>query len=98
MGEDSHQPGPDFSGSGPVDYNPPEVAVEGTPEYTLQQAEARLFALQGVVSVGIGYGPAGAMALIVGVVDAGVSRSLPDTIDGMAVITEVIGEVDAQPE
>lgn len=98
MGDDSSQPGPDFSGSGPVEYNPTEVVAEGTLEYALQQAKEELFALQGVVSVGIGYGPAGAEALIVGVVDAGVARNLPDTIGGLAVIADVIGEVDAQPD
>jgi hypothetical protein len=86
---DIEKPATDFSGSGPVEYRPVEVAPPGTLE--------RLLAVPGVTSVGIGFGPAGGEALVVGVVDAGVAARLPQEIEGVPVVVTVTGKVDALP-
>ncbi|MFV0383532.1 hypothetical protein [Paracoccus sp. (in: a-proteobacteria)] len=95
MGDHISNPGPDFSGSGPVDYVPTGTVTAETGNPLPEAAEAQLLSLPGVVSVGVGYGPAGGAALVVGVVDAGVAARLPQQIGGLSVITTVIGEVDA---
>ncbi len=98
MGDDTKTPGPDFSGSGPVEYAPAEALPQGTLGALLASEEARLLAVPGVTSVGIGHGPAGGEALVVGVVDAGVAAQLPREIKGVPVIVTVTGEVDALPQ
>ena len=91
---DIPNPEPDFSGAGPVEYSPAEAAPRGALEGLRAREEARLLAVPGVTSVGIGLGPAGE-ALAVGVVDAGVAALLPRAIDGVAVVVTVTGPVDA---
>ena len=92
---DNQNPGPDFSGAGPVEYRPAEAAPLSALERLRAREEARLLAVPGVTSVGIGFGPAGGEALVVGVVDAGVAARLPREIDGVAVMVTVTGPVDA---
>lgn len=90
---------PDFSGSGPVEYRPapaPVVPASGAAR-VLAREEARLLAIDGVTSVGLGLGPPGREALVVGVVDAGVAARLPRAIDGVPLIVTVTGTVDALP-
>ena len=94
---DIEKPGTDFSGSGPVEYRPAEVAPYGALERLPASAEARLLAVPGVTSVGIGLGPAGGKAFVVGVVDAGVAGRLPLEVEGVPVVVTVTGEVDALP-
>lgn len=98
MGDDIKDPGADFSGSGPVEYAPAEVTPQGTLGELLATEQARLLAIPGVVSVGIGHGPAGGEALVVGVVDAGVAAQLPREIKGVPVVVTITGEVDALPQ
>jgi len=86
---------PNFSGSGPVEYNPAEAAPHGALERLLASEQERLLAVPGVTSVGIGLGPAGGEALAVGVVDAGVAARLPREIRGVPVVVTVTGPVDA---
>jgi hypothetical protein len=92
---DSKNPGPDFSGSGPVDYRPVEAAPRGALDRLVASEEASLLAIPGVTSVGIGHGPAGGEAIVVGVVDAGVASRLPREIKGMPLVVTVTGPVDA---
>lgn len=94
---DIQNPGPDFSGSGPVEYGPAEAAPRSAIQQLLGNEEARLLAVPGVTSVGIGLGPAGGEAIAVGVVDAGVAARLPVEIEGVPVVVTVTGEVDALP-
>jgi hypothetical protein len=94
---DIQNPGPDFFGSGPVEYSPAEAAPRGAVEQVLAREEARLLAVPGVTSVGISLGTAVGEALAVGVVDAGVAARLPLEIDGVPVVVTVTGEVDALP-
>jgi len=96
MGE-IQNPGPDFSGSGPVEYAPAEAAARGPVEQVVARESARLLAIPGVTSVGIGHGPTGGEAISIGVVDAGVAANLPYEIDGVPVMVTVTGEVEAQP-
>ena len=91
----TQKPGPDFSGLGPVEYRPAEAAPLGALERLLASEQARLLAIPGVTSVGIGLGPAGGEALAVGVVDAGVAVRLPRAIGGVPVVVTVTGPVDA---
>lgn len=90
------KPRPDFSGSGPVDYDPADAGPHGAVSRVLDSEEARLLATPGVTSVGIGLGPAGGEALVVGVVDAGVAARLPREIRGVPLVVTVTGPVDAQ--
>ncbi len=94
---DIDKSGSDFSGSGPVEYRPAAVAPQGVLERLLASEGARLLAIPGVTSVGIGRGPAGGEALWIGVVDAGVAARLPLDIGGVPVVVKVTGEVDALP-
>lgn len=95
---DAEHPGTDFSGSGPVEFRPDE----GAPPTALGQVpaseEARLLSIPGVTSVGLGLGPAGGDAIVIGVVDPGVAARLPSEIAGLPVVVEVTGEVNALPE
>jgi len=92
---DIESPKVDFSGSGPVEYRPAEVAPHGA--LVASEDEARLLAIPGVTSVGIGFGPMGSEAVVVGVVDAGVAAHLPPEVGGVPVVVRVTGEVDALP-
>ena len=60
----------------------------------IQKYEIRLFAIPGVKSVGEGSGPIGDPAIEIGIAHPGVA--VPTTLDGVPVVTRVIGEVDAQ--
>jgi hypothetical protein len=95
---DIQNPAADFSGSGPVEYRPAEAAIGSALERLLASEEARLLAIPGVTSVGIGIGPAGGEALVVGVVDAGVAARLPREFNGVPLVVTVTGPVDALPQ
>jgi hypothetical protein len=92
---DIENPGPNFAGSGPVEYRPAESAPTTAIERVLASQSARLLGIKGVTSVGIGFGPAGREALTIGVVDAGVGARLPREIEGVDVAVTVTGPVDA---
>lgn len=92
-----HHPTPDFSGSGPVEYNPFPATPQSGLAGLLAREEARLLAIEGVTSVGIGHGPLGREALLIGVVDAGVAANLPKEIEGSQLIVTVTGVIDALP-
>jgi hypothetical protein len=92
---DVQNPPPDFSGSGAVEYRPASARSSSALEALLAREEARLLAILGVTSVGIGLGPAGTEVLVVGVVDAGVATRLPSDIEGVPVVVNVSGPVDA---
>lgn len=93
---DPHTPGPDFSGAGPVEYSPAETQASGAVGQVLASQEARLLAVPGVVSVGVGTGRPGEEAIAVGVTDAGVAARLPRKINGVPLVITVTGPVDAQ--
>lgn len=92
---DVPHPPPDFSGSGPVEYRPAPARTRGAVPALLARHEAQLMAIQGVTSVGLGLGPAGGEAIVVGVVDAGVAARLPKEIGRLPVVVNVTGAVDA---
>jgi hypothetical protein len=92
---DMHDTGPDYSGSGPVEYRPAEAAPSGRAGQVRAREEARLLAIPGVTSVGVGFGPPGGEAITVGVVDAGVAARIPREIGGVPVVVTVTGPVDA---
>jgi hypothetical protein len=89
--------GPDFSGSGPVEYRPAQMAPHSPGQQVLSREEAKLLALPGVTSVGIGLGPGGGETLTIGVTDAGAALQLPREIGGLPVTVVVTGQVDALP-
>ena len=88
---------PDFSGSGAVPYDPGAFAAGPTSAPAAAGYE-RLLALPGVVSVGLGHGPAGEAAVTVGVADAADAARLPRRLDGLPVVVMVTGPVDALPQ
>ena len=85
---------PDFSGSGPVEYRP-EASASGP--VAAPAGRDRLLGIPGVVSVGLGQGPAGGEAVVVSVTDAGVAARLPRMVDGLPVEVVVTGEVGILP-
>jgi len=93
---DTEHSGTDFSGSGPVEYRPAEASQRAAVGRLPASEEDRLLAIPGVTSVGLGVGPEGGDALVVGVVDAGVAPQLPTEVGGLPVVVIVTGEVDAQ--
>jgi hypothetical protein len=95
---DGEQAGPDFSGSGPVEYRPTDPAPPTARGSVTASEEAKLLAIPGVTSVGLGRDAAGGEAVVVGVVDAGVSSRVPREIGGLPVVIEVTGEVNALQE
>lgn len=92
---DIQNPEPDFSGSGPVEYISAEVDSRGKFKQVLASEEARLFAIPGVTSVGVGLDPTGSEAIVVGVMDVSVLARLPRAIQGVPVIATVTGLVEA---
>jgi hypothetical protein len=94
---DVEPPETDFSGSGPVEYRPEGVAPDTAVGRLLGSEEARLLAIPGVTSLGLGLGPAGGEVVVIGVVDDGVAAQLPSEIGGLPVMVTVTGEVDALP-
>jgi hypothetical protein len=78
-----------------------ESAAYGPAEPVSQAAEVlehhhdRLMALPGVVMVGESLDPVGRPAILIAVRAAGDLALLPEALDGVPVIKEVIGEVDA---
>ena len=96
MGDGEH-PGTDYSGSGPVEYRPTDDAPPAGQGRVSASDEARLLAIPGVTSVGLGHDAARGEAIVVGVVDADVATRLPSEIAGLPVVIEVTGEVNALP-
>jgi hypothetical protein len=92
---DIEDPGTNFSGSGPLEYRQANSAPGSALERLLASQEARLLAIPGVTSVGIGFGPEGGEALAVGVVDAGVVARLPREINGVPLVVTITGPVEA---
>ena len=92
---DTQDPARDVSGYGAIDYQPDSAQPSGALEALLAREEARLLAIPGVVSVGIGLGPAGTEAFVLGVIDAGVAARLPSDIERVPVVINVTGSVDA---
>ena len=94
---DGEHPGADYSGSGPVEYRPTDDAPPAALGRVSASDEARLLAIPGVTSVGLGHDPAGGEAIVVGVVDEDVAARLPSEIAGLPVVVEITGEVTALP-
>ena len=96
MGDAEH-PQPDYSGSGPVEFRPDDDAPPAALGRVPADDEAKLLAIPGVTSVGLGHDPAGGEAVVIGVVDPGVAPRLPSEIAGLPVVVEITGEVNALP-
>lgn len=94
---EQEKPGPDFSGSGPVEFHAAAPQKQSATEALLASEESRLMAIPGVVSVGITTGGPGGQAIAVGVTDANVRTRLPEHIGGIPLVVSVTGEIDAQP-
>ena len=94
---EQEKPGPDFSGSGPVEFHPAAPQQQSASEALLAREEPRLMAIPGVVSVGLTTGGPGGQAIEVGVTDANVRSRLPEHIHGVPLVVTVTGEIDAQP-
>lgn len=92
---DIQNPAPDFSGTGAVSYAPADVGTRGALEALLASEEARLLAIPGVISVGIGIDHPRGEALVVGVRDAAVAARLPHQIRGLPLVVTVTGPVEA---
>ncbi len=63
-----------------------------------KQHEARLLAIPGVVSVGIGLDPGGQPAIIVGLKapDPEAEAKIPSSLDGYPVLIQIVGAIEAQ--
>ena len=72
-----------------------EVMSQSEIEITKSNVEASLFAIEGVVGVGIGSNEIGDDAIVVYLRDESSQERIPTQIEGFPVITEVSGEFDA---
>ena len=57
--------------------------------------EQRLMSIKGVVGVGVGSDEIGDDAIILYLLDASVRQRIPARIEGVPVVTEITGEIDA---
>ena len=94
---DGEHPGTDYSGSGPVEFRPTDGETPAALGRVPAGEEAKLLAIPGVTSVGLGHDSAGGEAIVVGVLDASVAARLPSEIAGLPVVVEITGEVNALP-
>lgn len=78
------------AGGEPVAGGPSSVAFS-----VLTRRHDELMGMSGVVMVGVGAGAVGEEAIVVGVKRADQSDAVPKSLDGVPVVTQVIGEVDA---
>jgi hypothetical protein len=85
----------DLAGEGIVPYAPVESESASRISEVLRRHEARLMAIPGVKSIGEGSGSTGEPAIEVGLAHAGAARLVPHKLEGIEVVTRVVGEVDA---
>ncbi len=89
---------PNFSGSGPIEYNPTPEQSDSALALLFAREEAKMLAIEGVTSIGIGIAPTGGEALAVGVIDASVALRIPSEIEGVPVVITITGPVNALPQ
>ncbi len=83
------------SEGGAVPYEPPDETPPSGVQTILRKHEARLMSITGVKGIGEGLGPIGDPVIEVYIAHPGVARSVPRKLDGVDVVTKVVGEVDA---
>ncbi len=77
-------------------YEPSDDEVQG--DHTLrvkERHEDALLAIEGVVGVGVGTGPTGDDAIVVYLRETEAAGRLPDSLEGVDVVPDVTGDVDA---
>jgi hypothetical protein len=84
-----------LSGGGAVPYEPQDNAPPSDMQVILRKHEAHLMAISGVKGIGEGLGPVGNPAIEVYITHPGVARSIPRKLEGVDVVTKVVGEIDA---
>jgi hypothetical protein len=79
-----------------------DAAIHYDPDHSVSNAmrikeshEAQLLRIEGVTGVGVGKNGEGDDAIVVYLRDASSARHIPSQIDGVPVLTEVTGEIDA---
>lgn len=79
-----------------------EAAIRYDPGHLVSRAvqikerhEAQLLGIEGVTGVGVGKNTTGDDAIIVYLRDASSAARIPSRIEGLPVLTEVTGEIDA---
>jgi hypothetical protein len=80
------------STAGAVYYQPPD---ESTSDSVLRRHEAELMALPGVRGVGETRNDIGDPAIMVYLTNQGAASKVPSQLEGLEVVTSVVGEVDA---
>jgi hypothetical protein len=80
---------------GEVAYQPADSPSESPVGAVLHKHEAQLRMIPGVKGVGESLGPIGEPVIQVFIAHAGVAKALPQTLDGIGVMHEVVGEIDA---
>lgn len=83
------------SEAGAVRYEPREETPLSGVQAILRKHEARLMAIAGVKGVGEALGPIGNPVLEVYIAHPGVARLVPRKVDGVEVVTKIVGEIDA---
>jgi len=84
-----------LSGGGAVPDAPQDDAPPSGVQAILRKHEARLMAISGVKGIGEGLGPIGNPVIEVYIAHPGVARSIPRKLDGVDVVTKVVGAIDA---
>ena len=76
-------------------YEPRDDAPPAGVQDILRKHESRLLAISGVKGIREGLGPIGNPVIEVYIAHPGVARSIPRILDGVDVVTKVVGEIDA---
>lgn len=82
-------------GGGEVPFQPRPNAPASATAAILRKHEAQLLAMPGVKGAGESAGPIGEPVIEVFVADAGAAKAVPRSLDGVEVVTRIVGEVDA---
>ena len=79
-----------------VDYDPAPDAPKSVVEEVMMRHEGQLMRRNGVTGVGIGQNAIGDAAIVVYLQEKSAVSGLPKQLDGIDVVTEITGAIDAQ--
>lgn len=77
-------------------YNP-NAQPSSQIEQVLQQNQSALLAKPGVTGIGVGKSEIGDPAIVVYLLDRGYGAAIPKEVNGIPVILQVTGRIEAQP-
>ena len=85
----------DFPGDAAVEYNPEDEPPASEAERIKRDHEDELLSMPSVTGVGLAQNAVGDDAIIIYLRHGSAASNLPKQIEGIDVVTEVTGEIDA---